>query len=159
MTVFMVFMEANKTAANCTIVPASVTAHKHIVLCEAGVDIVMCEAGGISCCVWHGWVLCSVVICLHDPRLLHAPHPEQQGPVPRGTGAHLRRPLREARQRGNLRGAFRHLLEKLRSFVHRPLQVDNYYSWMFSVRSIYILLILSKPKTGISIYRYILLLI
>ena len=45
MTVFMVFMEANKTAANCTIVPASVTAHKHIVLCEAGVDIVMCEAG------------------------------------------------------------------------------------------------------------------
>ena len=45
MTVFMVFMEANKTAANCTIVPVSVTAPKHIVLCEAGVDIVMCVAG------------------------------------------------------------------------------------------------------------------
>ena len=47
---------------------------------EPGVDIVMCEAGGI---------LCSVVMCLHDPRLLHAPHPKQQGPVPRGPGAHL----------------------------------------------------------------------
>ena len=32
MTVLLVFMEANKTAANCTIVPASVTAYKHIVL-------------------------------------------------------------------------------------------------------------------------------
>ena len=42
-----------------------------IVMCEAGVDIVMC---------------CNV---LHDPRLLHAPHPQQQGPVPRGPGAHL----------------------------------------------------------------------
>ena len=36
MTVFMVFIEANKTAANCTIVPASVTAPKHIVLDNGG---------------------------------------------------------------------------------------------------------------------------
>ena len=122
---------------------------------EPGVDIVMCEAGGISCCVWQGWILCCVVTCLHDPRLLHAPHPEQQGPVPRGSGAHLRRPLREARQRGNLWGAFRHLLEELRSFVHRPLQVDNYYSWMFSVRSIYILLGLRQRFLSIDLFCHI----